>query len=61
MSDEEQTHSCSGVGMLLFLVKHSRPDIANATRELSKVMSKPTPFAMKGLKRVIKYILDGKN
>ena len=26
----------SGVGMLLFLVKHSRPDIANVTRELSK-------------------------
>jgi hypothetical protein len=27
----------SGVGMLIYLVKHSRPDIANATRELTKV------------------------
>ena len=27
----------TGVGMLLYLVKHSRPDIANAVRELSKV------------------------
>ena len=28
----------SGVGMLLYLVKHSRPDIANPVRELSKVL-----------------------
>jgi hypothetical protein len=26
-----------GVGMLIWLVKHSRPDINNAVRELSKV------------------------
>ena len=32
----------SGVGMLLFLVKHSRPDIANPTRELSKCLTKAT-------------------
>ena len=47
--------------MLLYLVKHSRPDIANATRELSKVMDKPTPAAMKELKRVMKYVIDTKN
>ena len=51
----------SGVGMLLYLVKHSRPDIANATRELSKVMDEPTPAAMKELKRVMKYVIDTKN
>ena len=28
----------SGVGMLLYLVKHSHPDIANTVRELSKVL-----------------------
>ena len=47
--------------MLLFLMKHSRPDIANVTRELSKVMMNPTPCATKELKRVIKYVLDTKN
>jgi hypothetical protein len=28
----------SGTGMLLYLVKHSRPDISNPVRELSKVL-----------------------
>ena len=32
----------SGTGSLLYLVKHSRIDIANAVRELSKVMDKAT-------------------
>ena len=48
----------SGVGMLLYLVKHSRPDIANAVRELSKSMDGATASGMKELKRVIKYVLD---
>jgi hypothetical protein len=34
---EEQTKIRSGVGMLLYLVKHSRFDIANSVREFSKV------------------------
>ena len=38
-----------------------RPDISNATRELSKVMDKPTSAAMKELKRVMKYVIDTKN
>jgi len=46
--------------MLLYFVKHSRRDIANAVRELSKVMDNPTPGAMKELKRVIKYVIDTK-
>ena len=44
--------------MLLYLVKHSRPDIANAVRELSKVMDDPTIYAMKELNRIIKFVLD---
>ena len=44
--------------MLLYLVKHSRPDLSNGTRELSKVMDKATEGHMKGLCRVIKYALD---
>jgi hypothetical protein len=34
---EEQSKFRSGVGMLLYLVKHSRFDIDNSVRELSKV------------------------
>jgi len=60
-SETEKTYYRSGVGMLLFLVKHSRPDIANVTRELSKVMMNPTLYAFKELRRVIKYVLDTKN
>jgi len=48
----------SGVGMLLYLTKHSRPDISNAVRELSKVMDGATEAHMKMMLRCIKYILD---
>ena len=44
--------------MLLNLVNHSRPDIANAGRELSKLMNSSTTTGMEELKRVIKYMLD---
>ncbi len=35
---EDQKLYRSGMGMLLYLVKHSRPDIVNPVRELSKVL-----------------------
>jgi len=35
--------------MLLYLVKHSRPDLSNRTQELSKVMDKATEGHMKEL------------
>jgi len=44
--------------MLLYLVKHSRPDLSNGTWELSKVMDKAAEGHMKELCRVIKYALD---
>ena len=47
--------------MLLYLVKHSRPDIANAVQELSKVLDGVSPAALKDMHRVIKYVLDTKN
>jgi hypothetical protein len=37
LSPKDQTKYHSGVGMLLYLVKHSRPDISNSVRELTKV------------------------
>jgi hypothetical protein len=51
----------SGVGMLLYLVKHSRPDIANAVRELSKVADGETTNHWNAMIRVIKYVLDTEN
>lgn len=51
----------SGVGMLLFLLKHSRIDIGNAVRELTKSLSAATPAAYKEMLRVIKFVLDTKN
>ena len=47
-----------GIGVLLHLVKHSRPDIANPVRELLKSMDKANQGAYKELMRVIKFVLD---
>ena len=58
VSAEEHALFKSGVGMLLYLVKHSSPDIANPVRELSKVMDNPSKAAMKELKGVVKFLLD---
>jgi hypothetical protein len=46
-----------GVGMLLYLVKHSRPDNSNSDRELSKVADGATEGHFKALLRTIKYVL----
>lgn len=51
----------SGVAMLLYLVKHTRPEIANAVRELSKALDCPSPVAYKEMLCVIKHLLDTKN
>ena len=48
----------SGVGILLFLVKYSRPDISNAVRELAKANDGATKIHLKCLMRTIKYVLD---
>jgi hypothetical protein len=45
----------SRVGSLLYLVKHSRPDIANCVRELSKVMDRAGYNHWKALLRAIRY------
>ena len=60
ISQEDHKLYRSGVGMLLYLVKYSRPDIANPVRELSKVLDSPTPASFKEMLRVIKYVLDTK-
>jgi hypothetical protein len=47
-----------GVGMLLYLVKNSRPDISNSVRELSKVADGANEAHFKALLRTIKYVID---
>lgn len=60
ISEEDQSIFRTGVGTLLYLVKYSRPDIANPTRELSKVMDGANMSAFKEMKRIIKFVLDTK-
>ena len=43
ISMEDQEEYQPGVGMLLFLVKHSRPYVVNMTRELSKASDGANP------------------
>ena len=60
--DEEKHALCrSGVGMLLCLVKHTRPDIANAVRELSESLKSPGVVAFSALLRLVKFVLDTRN
>ena len=60
LDNNTQTEYRSGVGMLLYLLKHSRPDLSNSVRELSKVMDGATEGHMKAMYRVVKYVLDTK-
>ena len=50
----------SDIGMLLYLVKHLHPYLANMTRESSKANNGTYPTAYKELLQVIKYVLDMK-
>jgi Reverse transcriptase (RNA-dependent DNA polymerase) len=50
----------SGVGMLLFLIKYLRPDLANIVRELSKCMDAASHAAYKEMLRVMKFVVDTK-
>ena len=61
LNKEEQTLFRSGTGMLLYLLKHSRPDIANAVRQLSTALDKPNEAAFKEMKRVMKYVISTKH
>jgi len=58
ISEMDQGLYRSGTGMLLYLVKYSRPDIANPVRELSKVLDGASPAAFREMLRIIKYVLD---
>ena len=50
-----------GVGMLLYLIKYSSPDIANSVRELSKVIDGAIQSHWKSLITAMKYVVETKN
>ena len=58
VSSEEPEVYRSGVGTLLYLTKHSRPDICNPVRELSKPMDAPAPEHLKEMYKVIRHVLS---
>jgi Reverse transcriptase (RNA-dependent DNA polymerase)/gag-polypeptide of LTR copia-type len=47
----------STVGKLLYLLKHSRPDLANAVRDLSKVLDDTEEIHYKAMKRCVQFVL----
>ena len=59
---DEKTQSMyrSGVGTLLYLTEHSRPDITNPVRELSKSMNCASMALVTELYRVINVVLEMK-
>ena len=60
---EAQGHETyrSGVGTLLYLTKHSRPDISNPVRELLKTMDALAPAHLKEMYKLIKFVLSTKD
>ena len=60
-SPEEHETYRSEVGTLLYLTKHSRPDICNAVRELSKTMDAPAPVHLKEMNKLIRFVLSTKD
>ena len=56
LSGEKKRKYRSSSGSLLYLVKHSRPDLANCVRELSKVNISATAGNYKQLIRALKFI-----
>ena len=61
LDSEMQTKYRSGVGMLLFLVKYSRPDIGNSVRKLSKVNDCAGKKHFGELLRCLKYVFRTRN
>ena len=60
VSPEEHETYRSGVGTLLHLTKHSRPDICNPVRELSKTMDATVLVHLKEMYKVTRPVLSTK-
>ena len=60
IDNKKQHDYSSGVGMLLNLTKHTRPDIGNAVLEHSKMIDGASELHYKSLLQFMKYVLDTK-
>jgi hypothetical protein len=60
ISDKEHSDYQMGVGMILYLVKHSRPDIVKGVREISQSVDGATYASLKAMTRIIKFVIDTK-
>ena len=61
LSNENQKEYRSGVGSLLYLLKHSRPELSNPIRELTKAMMKAGKEHENEMYRILKWVLTSKN
>ena len=61
IDEKSQKWYRSTIGTLLYLVKLSRPDLANPVRELSKVMDGAAPAHEKELKRLVEFTCQTKD
>ena len=60
MDEKTQSMYRLGVGALLYLSKHSTPDITNPVRELSKSMDGASMAHVTEMYRVINFVLKTK-
>ena len=58
ISTKDQRNYWSCIVVLLYLMMHLRPNIANATKELSKANGSANPVAYKELLQVIKHVIN---
>ena len=58
VNQENHETNWSRVGTHLYLTRHSRPDICNPVRELSKTMDAPAPVHLKEMYKVIRHVLS---
>jgi hypothetical protein len=58
LTDTQQSELHTGIGMLLYLIKHSHPDICIAVHELTKVLDRATMSHYKAMLRIMKYVLE---
>ena len=61
LSDSKQSKYRTGVGILLHMMRWSRPDVLNAVRELSCHMQVAGKKCFKALTRVMNFIVDTKD
>ena len=58
---EQQQQYRKGVGKLLHLMRWTRPDVCNATREISRFGGQASAAHMKAMLRIMKYCVDTKH